>query len=79
MDHSERMEFFGTMVDIIEDWLESKGITRDDIPCEDRDQAIRDGEAEEDTAIIYGEDYDHLAGEFEELCIAYGLIDKEEF
>lgn len=78
MDHSERMEFFGTMVDIVEDWLESKGITADDIPCEDRDQAIADGEAPEDCAIIYGEDYDHLTGEFEELCIAYGLIEKEE-
>lgn len=78
MDHSERMEFFGTMVDIVEDWLESKGITADDIPCEDRDQAIADGEAPEDCAIIYGEDYDHLTGEFEELLIAYGLIEKEE-
>ena len=78
MDHSERMEFFGTMVDIVEDWLESKGITADAIPCEDRDQAIADGEAPEDCAIIYGEDYDYLTGEFEELCIAYGLIEKEE-
>ena len=78
MDHSERMEFLGTMVDIVEDWLESKGITADDIHCEDRDQAIANGEAPEDCAIIYGEDYDHLTGEFEELCIAYGLIEKEE-
>lgn len=78
MDHSERMEFFGTMVDIVEDWLESKGITAEDIPCKDRNQAIADGEAAEDCAIIYGEDYDHLTGEFEELCIAYGLIEKEE-
>ena len=76
--HSERMELFGTMVDIVEDWLESKGITADDIPCEDRDQAIADGEAPEDCAIIYGEDYDHLTGEFEELLINCGLIEKEE-
>ena len=78
MDHSERMEFFGCMADIVEDWLESKGITADDIPCEDRDQAIADGEAAEDCAIIYGEDYDHLTGEFEELLINCGLIEKEE-
>ena len=79
MDHSERMNLFGTMVDIVEDWLESKGITIADIPCEDRDQAIEDGEAPEDCAIIYGEDYDHLTGEFEELLIAYGLLEKEEW
>ena len=79
MDHSERMEFLGTMIDIVEDWLESKGITQDNIPCEDRAQAIADGEAAEDCAIIYGEDYDHLTGEFEELLINYGLIEKEEF
>lgn len=78
MDHSERMELFGTMVDIVEDWLESKGITQDDIPCEDRDKAIADGEAPEDCAIIYGEDYDYLTGEFEELLINCGLIEKEE-
>lgn len=78
MDHSERMELFGTMVDIVEDWLESKGITRDDIHCEDRDKAIADGEAPKDCAIIYGEDYDYLTGEFEKLLIECGLIEKEE-
>jgi len=75
--HSERLEILGCMADIVEDWLESKGITADDIPCEDRDQAIADGEDPEDCAIIYGEDYDHLTGDFEELLINCGLIERE--
>lgn len=76
--HSERLELLGILADIVEDWLESKGITADDIHCDDRDQAIADGETEEDCAIIYGEDYDHLTREFEELLINFGLIEKEE-
>ena len=75
--HSERLELLGVLADIVEDWLESKGITPEDIPCEDRDQAIIDGEDPEGLAMIYGEDYDHLTGEFEELLINYGLIEKE--
>ena len=75
--HSERMEMLGCLTDIIEDWLESKGITKDDIPCADRDQAIEDGEDPDGCAMIYGEDYDHLTGSFEELLINCGLIEKE--
>lgn len=76
--HSERMELVGILADTVEDWLESKGITAEDIPCEDRDQAIEDGEDPEGLAIIYGEDYDELTGQFERTLINFGLIMKEE-
>lgn len=57
MSRGERMELLGRLVDIVEDWLETKGITSDDIPNEEREDT-------EDAAIIYGSDYDHLADGF---------------
>ena len=77
MTHSERMEMLGCMVDIVEDWLESKGITAEDIQCEDREFDIEHGCDPEELAIIYGSDYDHLTGEFEELLINFGLLEYE--
>ena len=53
----ERAELLGRLVDVVEDWLEEKGITVDDIPNDERD-------GEENDAIIYGSDYDCLADGF---------------
>ena len=75
--HSDRMELLGCLVDAVEDWLESKGITAADIPSEDRDQAIKDGDDPEELAIIYGEDYDILSGAFERTLISAELLEKE--
>ena len=75
--HSDRMELLGCLVDAVEDWLESKGITADDIKCEDRDQAIEDGEDPEGLAIIYGEDYDILCGKFERTLINAEFLEEE--
>ena len=47
------------LIDIVEDWLEEKGITPHDIPNEERE--------DEDAAIIYGSDYDYLADRFSEV------------
>ena len=54
MSQSERMELWGGLIDVVEDWLEEKGITTNDIPNEEREDV-------EDAAIIYGSDYDYLA------------------
>lgn len=56
LSQDERCELWGCLIDVVEDWLESKGITPDDIPNDDRE----DGDA----AIIYGCDYDILADGF---------------
>ncbi len=56
MDQGERLEFFGCLIDVVEDWLESKGISTDDIENPDREG--------EDAAIIFGDDYDYLADRF---------------
>ena len=78
MTHSDRLEFLGAMIDVIEDWLNDKGITADDIPCEDRDLAIKAGMHAEECAIIYGDDYDFLSRAFEEILIGYGVLEKED-
>lgn len=57
MAQSERAELFGGLVDIVEDWLEEKGITVDDILNTERKDS-------EDAAIIFGSDYDYLADRF---------------
>lgn len=75
--HSERLELLGSLADIVEDWLESKGITPSDIHCDDKDEAIKHGEDPEGLAMIYGEDYSKLTGQFEEALINYGLIEEE--
>ena len=45
----------------MEDGLDSKGITTDDIPNDEREQE------DENAAIIYGSDYDYLADKFAEI------------
>lgn len=60
MPQSDRMELWGNLIDVVEDWLVEKGITTDDIPNEDRKDV-------EDAAIIFGDDYDYLADRFSEV------------
>lgn len=64
---NDKPQFFGVLLDATEDFLESIGIEAKDIPSEDRNQAIEDGEDPEGLAIIYGEDYDLLANSFAEI------------
>lgn len=56
MSQTDRCELWGCLIDVVEDWLAEKGITPADIPNEDRE--------DENSAIIYGEDYDYLADQF---------------
>ena len=57
LSQAERSELFGLLVDVVEDFLEEKGITPDDIPNDERTGT-------EGEAIIYGSDYDRLANGF---------------
>ncbi len=56
MPQEERCELWGNLIDVIEDWLASKGITTEDIENPER--------VGEDAAIIYGDDYGYFADEF---------------
>ena len=58
MSQADRSELFGQLIDVVEDWLESKGITPADIPNPERPSD------DDCAAIIYGDDYDVLANWF---------------
>lgn len=61
-------EFIGQIIDIFEDFLESKGI---DIPNADKEQS-------ENPAIIYGMDYGALQSDLEQMMYNWGVLDCEE-
>lgn len=59
----DKEEILGCLVDVVEDWLDSKGIH---VPNEERDMAcINDGSCE--GINIWGEDYDILRDGFEKI------------
>lgn len=58
LSQGDRCELFGLLVDVVEDWLEEKGITKEMIPNDERE------DDDEYAAIIYGSDYDDLADRF---------------
>jgi hypothetical protein len=58
-------EFIGQIIDIFEDFLESKGI---DIPNQDKEQS---GDS---AAIIYGMDYGELQSELEAMMQHWGVL-----
>lgn len=60
-------EFIGKMIDQVETYLEVFGYEQNDIPSDDCDQAIVDGEEPDGLALIYGEDYDFLSTKFAEI------------
>ena len=60
-----KTEFLGQLIDVVEDWLEEKGI---DIPNEEKDEL--------DAAIIYGSDYDKLQSEFNSIMESYHVFDQ---
>lgn len=59
-----RTEFLGQLIDVVEDWLEEKGI---DIPNEEKDEL--------NAAIIYGSDYDKLQSGFNSIMKSYHVFD----
>ena len=59
-----RAEFLGQLIDVVEDWLEEKGV---DIPSGKRDEL--------NAAIIYGSDYDKLQSGFAAIMKSYNIFD----
>ena len=69
----EEAEFIGQIIDTFEDFLDEKGIV---IPNEDRDS---DEELDpENSANIYGEDYDYLSQELRKILTNWKIIQNEE-
>lgn len=66
LSRADKEELLGYLIDVVEDWLEEKGIIPDDIPNSERDN--------DNPAIIYGSDYDAIADKFSEIL----GIDREK-
>lgn len=77
LSQDERCELWGRLIDVVEDWLTEKGITPEDIPNPERDEYNAESGYDEDqnSVIIFGEDYDDLANSF---ATALG-IDRDKF
>lgn len=59
-----KTEFLGQLIDVVEDWLEEKGI---DITNEEKNEL--------NAAIIYGSDYDKLQSGFNSIMESYHVFD----
>ena len=58
-----KTEFLGQLIDVVEDWLEEKGI---DITNEEKNEL--------NAAIIYGSDYDKLQSGFNSIMESYHVF-----
>ena len=65
-------EFVGQLIDIFEDFLETKGIQ---IPNDEKDEAVADGEEPESIAILFGTDYGSLQTSIEDTLIRWELAE----
>lgn len=62
-------EFAGQIIDMLEDWLEEKGVKPDMLP--------NDREDDENAAIIFGEDYDLISETIRDEADKHNLISHE--
>ena len=65
-------EFVGHILDIFEDFLEAKGIQ---IPNDEKDEAVADGEEPESIAILFGTDYGSLQTSIEDTLVRWDLAE----
>ena len=68
-EHSERLEILCMFVELLEDFLDEKGIV---IPNDEKNQDP------ESASNIYGTDYGILSDRIEDLLIRLGYMKKEE-
>ena len=70
-------EFVGQIVDVVEDFLESKGIQFPETKQLMLDAGCSEEEAEENTAILYGDNYDAIASLVEDIVLGWGLVQED--
>lgn len=63
-DKNEQKEIIISLIDTVENWLEEKGITKDILINDEREE---DDDKAALTALIYGSDYGYLFDEFESI------------
>lgn len=79
MSQEERTELFGSLIDVVEDWLAEKGFTPNNFPKGLKFLDYDENPSENlDKAIIFGEDYDILADGFASV-VGVSRYDEEDF
>ena len=66
-------ELVGQIIDVFEDFLDSKGIK---LPNDEKDEAIYDGEDHDGIANIYGTDYGQLQDGIENILMNWELAEE---
>ena len=67
-EHEDMIEIVGSIIDVFEDFLESKGVKIENKERKEyRDTKKKDDEDLSGLAIIFGSDYDFLEGEIEKI------------
>lgn len=70
----DRAEFIGQIVDVVEDFLEEKGVSFPETPDLMREAGCSEEEIAENGAILYGENYDALADPIEAIMHSWGIL-----
>ena len=70
-ENTKRMESLALIIETFEDFLDQRGI---EIPNEDKDRAIADGEDPESISNIYGCDYGDLSDALEDVLRRLGMM-----
>ena len=70
MNNNDIQEMIGAMVDVVEDWLERKGVYIENPEKKELEEGTE--------AIIYGSDYDVLADGFMDILTVNGLLPAEK-
>ena len=60
-------EILGSLIDVVEDWLDEKGFSPKDFPNNNREDC-------EDEAIIFGSDYDYLSDKFAKILGFWAIM-----
>lgn len=74
----ELCEFVGQLIDVVEDFLEEKGVSFPETRQLMIDAGCSEEEVEENDVILYGDNYDAIAGPFEAMLINWGLVEIGE-
>lgn len=71
----DRCEFIGQLVDCVEDFLDSKGVSFPETADLMREAGCSEEEITDNDVVLYGENYDRLAEPFEAVCRGWGIIE----
>lgn len=73
---NDRVEFIGQIMDIIEIFLDEKGVSFPETPQLMRDAGCSEEENADNPVILYGDNYSEISDQIEEVCIRWGVLEN---